>query len=93
MSGKVVSAAWDAKADKGRIVVQPRDAQAAQVTVDTDKNTKVQVLRMWSALVPYDVDIQKHFESNREAGQLGRAGRGAVLSHASGEVGRQVSVS
>ena len=36
------------------------------MTIDTDKNTKVQVLRMWSALAPYDVDIQKHFEATEK---------------------------
>ena len=63
LSGKVVSVQWDVKAKKGKIVVQPKDAQAAQVTLDTDKDTKVQVLRMWFALVPYDVEIQKNFEA------------------------------
>ena len=33
------------------------------MTLDTDKDTKVQVLRMWTALVPYDVEIQKNFEA------------------------------
>ncbi len=63
LNGTLVSVQWDVKANKGRIVVQPRDAQAAQVTFDTDKDTKVQVLRMWPALVPYDVEIQKNFEA------------------------------
>ena len=35
------------ESDKGKIVVQPKDAQAAQVTLATDKDTKVQLLRMW----------------------------------------------
>jgi hypothetical protein len=43
--------------------VQPKDPAAAQVTIDTDKDTKVQVLRMWSALAPYDAEIQKNFEA------------------------------
>jgi hypothetical protein len=63
LNGTVVSVQWDVKANKGRIVVQPRDAQAAQVTLDTDKDTKVQALRMWTALVPFDVEIQKNFEA------------------------------
>ena len=63
LSGKVVSVEWDAKANKGSIVVQPKDAQAAQVTLATDKDTKVQVLRMWPGLAPYDVEIQQHFEA------------------------------
>ena len=33
------------------------------MTVNTDKSTKVQVLRLWPALAPFDVDIQKHFEA------------------------------
>jgi len=63
LSGTVVSVEWDAKAGKGKIVVQPKDAQATQVTLDTDKNTKVQILRLWTALAPFDGDIQKHFEA------------------------------
>ncbi len=63
LSGTVVSVQWDAKAGKGKIVVQPKDAQAPRVTVNTDKSTKVQVLRLWPALAPFDVDIQKHFEA------------------------------
>jgi hypothetical protein len=63
LSGKVVSVEWDAKAKRGKIVVQPEDPAAAQVAIATDKDTKVQVLRMWSALAPYDAEIQKHFEA------------------------------
>jgi len=63
LSGKVVSVEWDAKTNKGKIVVQPRDPSAAQVTIETDKNTKVRVLRMWSALTPYDVEIQRNCEA------------------------------
>ncbi|MGO8705183.1 MAG: hypothetical protein ACLQVA_15325 [Candidatus Brocadiia bacterium] len=63
LEGTVVSVQWDVKALKGKLVVQPKDAQAAQVTLDTDKDTKVQVLRMWTALVPYDIEIQKNFEA------------------------------
>jgi hypothetical protein len=36
------------------------------VTLDADKDTKVQVLRMWSALAPYDVDIQRNFEATEK---------------------------
>jgi hypothetical protein len=36
------------------------------VTFDTDKDTKVQMLRMWHGLVPYDVEIQKYFEATEE---------------------------
>jgi hypothetical protein len=39
--------------------------------IDTAKNTKVQVLRMWSALAPYDVDIQKHFEATEKPDSWG----------------------
>ncbi len=64
LKGKVISLEWNAKAGKGRIVVQPKGA--APVTIDTDKGTKVQVLRMWSALAPYDADIQKNFEATED---------------------------
>ena len=63
LNGTVVRVAWDAKAGKGKVVVQPKDSRAAQATVGVDKNTKVQVLRMWSALAPYDIEIQKFFEA------------------------------
>jgi hypothetical protein len=63
LNGTVVRVAWDAKAGKGKVVVQPKDSRAAQATVGADKNTKVQVLRMWSALAPYDIEIQKFFEA------------------------------
>jgi len=63
LSGIVVGVEWDGRASKGKVVVQPKDPGAAQVTLETDKDTKVQVLRMWSALAPYDVEIQRHFEA------------------------------
>ena len=66
LSGTVVSVAWDAKANKGKIVVQPKNGTAPPVTVATDKNTKVQLLRMWPALAPYDVEIQKDFEATED---------------------------
>jgi hypothetical protein len=66
LNGKIVRVEWDVKASKGKIVVQPKDPAAAPVTLDADKDTKVQVLRMWSALAPYDVDIQKNFEATEK---------------------------
>ena len=63
MSGSILSVAWDAAAKTGTLVVQPEDPAAAPVTFKTDKATKVQVLRMWSALAPYDTEIQKEFEA------------------------------
>jgi hypothetical protein len=65
LRGTIVSVEWDAAAGKGNIVVQPKDAGAPQMTVATDKNTKVQVLRMWPDLAPYDVEIQKNFEATQ----------------------------
>ena len=66
LNGTIVSVEWDVRASKGKIVVQPKDPAAAPVTLDADKDTKVQVLRMWSALAPYDVDIQKNFEATEK---------------------------
>ena len=66
LDGSVVSTAWDLKTRKGKLVVQPSDAQAAPVTFEVDKNTKVQVLRMWWALAPYDAEIQKNFEATND---------------------------
>ena len=71
LSGKVVSVEWDSKANKGKIVVQPNDAQAAEVTFATDKDTKVQTLRMWTALVPYDAEIQRNFELTEQPDSWG----------------------
>jgi hypothetical protein len=66
LSGKIVSVEWDAAAKTGKIVVQPKDPAAARVTIETDKGTKVQVLRMWSALARYDTEIQKNYEAVEE---------------------------
>ena len=66
LSGKIISVEWDVKTDKGKIVAQPKDPAGARVTIQTDKGTKVQVLRMWSALAPYDTEIQKTFEAVEE---------------------------
>jgi hypothetical protein len=63
LSGKVVSVEWNDKAKKGKIVVGPKDAAAAPVTFDTDGGTKTQVLRIWGALAPYDVEYQRQFEA------------------------------
>jgi len=62
LNGKIVSVDWNAAAKTGRLVVQPQDPAAAPVTINTDKDTKVQVLRMWSTLATYDKEIQKNFE-------------------------------
>ena len=60
--GTVVTRAWDAKTNTGNIVIRPKDAPTAQVTVTMNDDTRIQILRMWSALVPFDVEIQKNFE-------------------------------
>ena len=44
------------------------------MTVNTEKNTKVQVLRMWSGLAPFDVEIQKHFETTEQPDSWGGMG-------------------
>jgi hypothetical protein len=80
LSGKVVSVEWDATAKKGKIVVQPKDPAAAPVTIAVDRATKVQVLRMWDALAPYDVEIQKDLEATLNPdGWGGLAGAPAYL--------------
>jgi len=62
--GTVVNCQWDPKTNKGSIVIQPKAAPATQVTVTmTGDDTKIQVLRMWSALLPYDAEIRKHVET------------------------------
>ena len=62
LTGKVVSAEWNARANTGKIVVQPIGEQAP-VTLDMNKDTKTEFLRMWAALAPYDAEIQKYFEA------------------------------
>jgi hypothetical protein len=62
LTGTVVSVEWNRRTDKGRIVLRPKDART-DVIVGTDKNTKVQILRMWSSLAPFDDEIQKCFEA------------------------------
>ena len=80
LSGRIISVDWDATADKGKIVVQPKDPAAAPVTIAADKDTKVQVLRMWDALAPYDVEIQKNLEATlNPEGWGGVAGAPAYL--------------
>lgn len=60
--GTVVSRLWDTKTNTGNIVIKPKDAPATQVTVTMNDDTRIQVLRLWSALAPFDVEIQKSFE-------------------------------
>ncbi len=62
LSGKIMNVEWNAAAKARKIVIQPEDSAADRVTIETDKSTKVEVLRMWSALAPYDTEIQKTFE-------------------------------
>jgi hypothetical protein len=71
LSGKIVGVEWDVKADKGKIVVQPKDPAAATVTITADKDTKAQVLRMWDALAPYDLEIQKNLEATMNPDEWG----------------------
>jgi hypothetical protein len=74
LSGTVVSVEWDAEANKGKIVVQPKNAQAHRVTFLTNDDTKVHVLRMWRGLVPYDEEIQKNFEATADPESWGGLG-------------------
>jgi hypothetical protein len=60
--GTVVSREWDAKTSTGNIVVQPKDSPTTRVTFTMNDDTKIWVLRLWGALAPYDVEIQKRFE-------------------------------
>jgi hypothetical protein len=66
LTGTIVGVKWDEDANRGKIVVQPKDAHAARVTINADKSTKIQVLRMWAALAPFDVEIQKNFEATED---------------------------
>jgi hypothetical protein len=66
LNGKIVTVDWNVAAKTGRLVVRPEDPSAAPVTINADKDTKVQVPRMWSALAPYDTEIQQNFEAVEE---------------------------
>jgi hypothetical protein len=61
--GTVASISWDERANTGKIVVAPGTPQSASVTLTTNKETKIKMLRMWTPLVPYDVEIQKYYEA------------------------------
>ena len=71
--GTVVSSEWNRQAKKGSVVVHRAGVQN-NVTIGTDQNTKVQVLRMWTSLAPYDVEIQKDFEATANPGGWGGLG-------------------
>jgi hypothetical protein len=89
LNGKIVSVDWNAAAKTGRLVVQPKYVSAAPVTITTDKDTKVQVLRMWSALAAYDTEIQKNFEAVEQPdGWGGLSGASYYLMLQSRLVGR-----
>jgi hypothetical protein len=60
--GTVVSRVWDTKTNTGNIVIRPKNAPTTEVTVIMNDDTRIGVLRLWTALAPYDVEIQKHFE-------------------------------
>ena len=65
LNGTIVSVTWNGST--GTIVIQPSGG-GSQVTLDTDKNTtEVWLLRMWTSLLPYDVEIQQQFEENEDA--------------------------
>jgi hypothetical protein len=73
VTGTVVSVQWNRQTKKGSVVFRRAGAQA-DVTINVDQNTKMQLLRMWSALAPYDVEIQKQFEATMNPGGWGGLG-------------------
>ena len=64
LNGTIASVTWNGST--GTIVVQPTGG-GAQVTLNTDTNTEVWLLRLWTSLIPYDTEIQSAFESNEDA--------------------------
>ena len=64
LNGTIVSVTWNS--GTGTVVVQPNGAPGTQVTIATNTNTMIQLLRMWTALLPYDVEIQQQFEENED---------------------------
>jgi hypothetical protein len=73
LTGTIASTEWDKRTNTGTTVVHPASGQA-NVTFKTDRNTKVQALRMWSALAPYDPEIQKNFEALEDPTDWGALG-------------------
>ena len=74
LNGMILSRTWNESA--GHIVIEPFSAPGTQVTVGTDTNTTIWLLRMWTALVPYDVEIQKSYEAGEKPN--GRSGLRSV---------------
>jgi len=74
LNGTILSRTWNESA--GHIVIEPFSAPGTQVTVGTDTNTTIWLLRMWTALVPYDVEIQKSYEAGEKPN--GRSGLRSV---------------
>jgi hypothetical protein len=64
LNGTIVSVTWNGST--GTIVVQPAGG-GAQVTLDTNTNSEVWLLRLWTSMVPYDVQVQQEFEENEDA--------------------------
>jgi len=63
LNGTIVSVTWNGST--GTIVVQPNSG-GANVTLNTNTNSEVWLLRMWNNFVPYDTQIQQQFESNED---------------------------
>ena len=64
LNGTVVSNTWNGST--GSMVIQPTGTTGtgSQVTISTNTNTEVFLLRLWTALLAYDVQIQQQFEEN-----------------------------
>jgi hypothetical protein len=73
LAGTVVRSEWNKRTNAGTTVVRPTGGKT-NVTLRTNRNTRVQVLRMWSALAPYDVEIQKQFEATEDPTDWGALG-------------------
>ena len=81
VGGKLLKVQWQAATAVGEIVVQPLEPGAAPVTLALDGKTKVQALRMWTALAPYDREIQARVEATMDPESWGGlAGVPAYLS-------------
>jgi hypothetical protein len=61
LNGTILSRTWDGST--GNIVVEPFSAPGTPMTVGTDASTTIWLLRMWSALLLYDVEIQRYYEA------------------------------
>ncbi len=76
LNGTIQSVTWNGST--GTVVVQPSGG-GANVTLNTNTSSEVWLLRLWTAFVPYDVEIQQQFEAGEDTNPATAYGWGAVF--------------